>query len=239
MDVLHPLPPEFDDVFLRKFEQYYTTQVGATRYGPFAPPAVPLYAAICQSAPFQDCQEDHIWGETQYTSKRQFLAQNRPRLICTLFMALSEAEAVMRVSEARPQEIPVRTLDALGHLQAMCDLFVQLREARNLSKVAQSRTAYTRNDTLQKALATVRRVVLALTPEDYTYFNHPGSYSLFARMRAAFDAYGPTDKRFNQTAKDYAIASILIHCGRETGDTRTVVNRLQAREKRASKPAQD
>jgi hypothetical protein len=241
MSALLPVPPEFDDRTLELVEQFYTNQSGPWQLPDhlLQSPAVMAYTTILQAVPFRDCKQDHIWGETRYTTKREFLCRDRPRLLAILAIAWYEDLEIARYTETTPQATQTLTLEALLHIRAMCDFFVRLRDERDLSDAAQEQTAYLHADTLREAFTVVQRVAMALTPEDYASLHRPRLYSLFARMRAAFDAYGPTDKRFNQAAKDYAIASILIHCGREPGTPSSVVARLRAREKRASTPAQD
>ena len=149
MDALLPLPPEYDDGFLIRFEQVHTHP----QSGPFNISAMPIYADILQSAPFRDCDTGHIWGETLFRPKEQFPCQNRPRLIATCMLALIEAQASERARQTTPQALQQRTFEAMSHIQTMCAHFLALRNKRALSGVAQAaQTAYVHTDTLEAAL---------------------------------------------------------------------------------------
>jgi hypothetical protein len=160
-------------------------------------------------------------------------------------MALLEDREIALARTTGAWEMQRRTVDALTHLLAICQHFTYLRRDRALSKGAKSKTAYLRTDTLVEALHLLVDVVGALGPDDYDSYHESilsqrRPLTLFARMRAAFNAYGPkkgqgstTNARFTNGARDHAIAAILIYCGRETGDTNTVVARLWGQERRA------
>jgi hypothetical protein len=256
MEPLLPIPPAFDDDrYLQRIEQSYVQMPEPPEDGTpeslakgyewaQAWPGVRVYAAIIQSAPFRGTDPGHIWGETRDGTRSQFLCRDRPRLLFTLAMALLEDREITLARKTGTREMQQRTVDALTHLLALCQHFVYLRNERALSKATKAMTSYRRTETLLEALDLLVSVTSALGPDEYASYyedilSQRRPVTLFARMRAAFNTYGPrkTERnavraQFTGGARDTAIAEILLHCGCETGDTKTVVARLWGRERR-------
>ena len=199
----------------------YLMQRVATHYGPFAPPGMPLIAKILQSRPFWECPLGCVWDHGD-NPKRPFPCNDYPRLVVTLAAAVVEDQECERSRTATPPQLYWQTVEALGVLRTRCEFFLSERAAGHLSAAAQAANAYLHGDTLRQWLSGVQQAVLALTPANYAAVHPNRPHTLHARMRAAFRTHGPTDRRFNQMARESAIADILIECGIGQGTTSTV-----------------
>ena len=161
------------------------------------------------------------------------------RLVATLATTLHDYARLERLREATPQEMQQRTWFALQHLQDMCRLHMALRAKHTLSTEARLLARGIKKRAIMQALSCIVRVTLRLTPRDYEAHAEliaPTTFTidtLAAAMSKAFIDYGPSD--YSQEARDYAIASILLACGFEQGNSpATVVARLRKRAQRAA-----
>jgi hypothetical protein len=115
-----------------------------------------------------------------------------------------------------------------------------LREKRLLSVSARAQTPYVSAKKLLDAATLLIHVVESLTLDDYAMLatalrGDHDRLTLIESMRKAFTTYGPLRRLFAQQAMYYAIATILVQFGIESGTPATIAERISKRRQRNPK----